>query len=116
MSEPRTVFNCSHNALDSSSLGGTPLKGQSAADEYGPTLLSRNNYGVMGVILLLAIGLSTMAWKALRLESELVQSIALADARQFADAITEFRTLYASEVVERVRATGTKVTHDYKDH
>jgi signal transduction histidine kinase/ActR/RegA family two-component response regulator len=70
----------------------------------------------MGVILLLAIGLSTMAWKALRLESELVQSIALADARQFADAITEFRTLYASEVVERVRATGTKVTHDYKDH
>ena len=32
-----------------------------------------------------------------------------------ADALAEFRTIYTSEVVERVRQQGITVTHDYED-
>jgi len=76
----------------------------------------RNQYAVGILVFLLVVALIGMSWRALRLESTLVHSIALADARHFTDAITEFRTLYASEVVERVRANGTIVTHDYQKH
>ena len=42
-------------------------------------------------------------------------SAALESARLYTDALAEFRTMYTSEVVERLRPLGVKVTHDYRD-
>jgi|GEM_PF-1582724 signal transduction histidine kinase/ActR/RegA family two-component response regulator len=49
----------------------------------------------------------------LRMESTLVESTALNDATHYSDAISEFRTLYTSEVVERALKKGVSVRHDY---
>ena len=38
---------------------------------------------------------------------------ALQNAELLADALTEFRTVYTSEVVERIRPRGIEVTYDY---
>jgi hypothetical protein len=57
-----------------------------------------------------------MLWYVARLQSHLIAAIALQDASLYAQALTEFRTLYTSEVVETVRAQGIDVTHDYLTH
>ncbi|MEM9457728.1 MAG: response regulator [Myxococcota bacterium] len=53
-----------------------------------------------------------------RLQQELLRSSALESARLYSEAITEFRTVYSSEVVERLRDQPIEVTHDYttKEH
>ncbi len=47
------------------------------------------------------------------LQTELVRAQALQNAALLSGAIAEFRTVYTSEVVERLRSTGVEVTHDY---
>lgn len=69
---------------------------------------------VIVLVSLLFIGtLVTLGFYLLQTEERLVESTALHDAEQYSDAISEFRTLYTSEVVERVRGVGIEVTHDY---
>jgi signal transduction histidine kinase len=51
-----------------------------------------------------------------RLQRELVASVALDNAKLYSLALSEFRTLYTSEVVEAARSGGTLVTHDYAQH
>jgi len=46
------------------------------------------------------------------IQSNLMRSAALRDASRYTQALTEFRTLYSSEVVEPARAYGMEVTHD----
>ena len=48
--------------------------------------------------------------------NDLVELVAVEHAECSVDAIEEFRTLYASEVVERVRQSVVSVTHDYEKH
>ncbi|MBI5761873.1 MAG: DUF3365 domain-containing protein [Planctomycetales bacterium] len=55
-----------------------------------------------------------MLWHISRLSSQLVRTMALEGTTRYAEAIEEFRGLYTSEVVERVRSHGFEVTHDYK--
>ncbi len=62
-----------------------------------------------------AVGLVTAIWYVSRLQSTLVQSMALESAALYTQALAEFRTLYTSEVVERVRPLGIEVTHDYRE-
>ena len=47
------------------------------------------------------------------LQSQLVNMQALQNARLFAAALTEFRSVYTSEVVERIRPSGVEIAHDY---
>jgi PAS domain S-box-containing protein len=71
---------------------------------------------ILVLLLLFALGIGGMLWHVSRLQSNLIASIALQDASLYAQALTEFRTLYTSEVVGTVRARGIEVTHDYLAH
>ena len=71
---------------------------------------------ILVLLLLFCLGMGCMLWYVARLQSNLIASIALQDASLYAQALTEFRTLYTSEVVETVRAHGIEVTHDYMTH
>jgi signal transduction histidine kinase len=68
------------------------------------------------LFLLFVGGLSAMAWIAFQLEGALVESLAVNDAAFHSSVLKEFRTLYTSEVVERVRSQGIEATHDYQLH
>lgn len=48
------------------------------------------------------------------LQNNLLKSAAIESAALYGKALGEFRTLYTSEVVARVRKQGIEVTHDYK--
>ena len=78
---------------------------------------SLNTGWAIGVlVVLIVLGLANSARQLLLLEGDLVESLAIEDARRYAQALREFRTLYTSEVVERAMANGTQITHDYKEH
>ena len=47
------------------------------------------------------------------LQSHLVTAQALQNAELFTEAVAEFRTIYTSEVVERIRPSGIEITYDY---
>ena len=53
-------------------------------------------------------------WQVSRLQSRVIETMALDNAALYSQALAEFRTLYTSEVVERVRPLGIAVTHDYE--
>ncbi|NOY62004.1 MAG: PAS domain-containing protein [Gammaproteobacteria bacterium] len=59
--------------------------------------------------------LATLAavWHVSQLQAQLIESTALKNARLLSDALTEFRTLYTSEVVRAAKQHGLEITHDY---
>ncbi len=67
------------------------------------------------VVVLFLAAAGWVIYNISRLQSDLVQSTSLKEARAYSDAIREFRTLYTSEVVERVREQGVEVTHNYEN-
>lgn len=73
-----------------------------------------NNIRII-LMLLLAFLLivSGLLWHFFRLQSDLVNSTALRTAELYSVALTEFRTLYTSEVVSAAMRHGLDVTHDY---
>jgi len=71
---------------------------------------------ILVLLLLFCLGMGCMLWYVSHLQSNLIAAIALQDASLYAQALTEFRTLYTSEVVEIVRPQGVEVTHDYVTH
>ncbi|MCG8405890.1 MAG: ATP-binding protein [Phycisphaerales bacterium] len=58
-------------------------------------------------------GVSVMVWHLSDLASDLTQKYAIDDASRQSSVLEQFRTLYTSEVVSRVRPHDTEVTHDY---
>jgi len=68
---------------------------------------------IVAITLLFVAGIAVMAMYTLRLEAELVRTMAMNDAALYARAVDEFRTVYTSEVVDRVRDVGIEVRHDY---
>lgn len=62
----------------------------------------------------LALGLGFILWHVSRLQSRVIETMALDNAAVYSQALAEFRTLYTSEVVERVRPLGITATHDYR--
>ena len=70
------------------------------------------------IVLMLSVifctGVVTMLWYVSHLQKNLITSTALENAALYTQALQEFRTLYTSEVVSRVRSHGIEVTHDYK--
>jgi len=55
-----------------------------------------------------------MIWHVRILQNNVVKTSALHNAKLYADAISAFRILYTSEVVDIARRHGLKATHDYK--
>jgi PAS domain-containing protein len=68
---------------------------------------------IVVLALMFCAGVAGVLWQVSRGQSNLVASIALQDASLYTQALTEFRTLYTSEVVETVSDHGIEVTHDY---
>ena len=69
---------------------------------------------VTGLVILLLAGVGIIGWHVSRLQTNLIMTMAVASADLHAQAIEEFRTLYTSEVVERVRTRGIEVVRDYQ--
>lgn len=66
----------------------------------------------LGVVVILGIG--ALLWYVGDFQSRLIQRMALENSKIYANVLTEFRTLYTSEVVDRIRAhPDISVTHDY---
>lgn len=57
--------------------------------------------------------LMNQQWK---IQNDMVEFMAKEDAKAYSEALSTFRSLYTSEVVNTVKDKGIKVTHDYKDH
>lgn len=92
-------------------LGQALWRGLSKVRDVTQLLLYRRTIGVL--TLMFVVGIAGVAWVVYRLQARLVESVALSDAALYSDALQAFRTLYTSEVVERVRPYGVEVTHDY---
>ncbi len=73
-----------------------------------------NDRTILILIGLLFVGATVMIWHVARLQSDLMETMALANADLYTQALAEFRTLYSRDVVARVRRQGIKVTHDFK--
>ncbi|MCH8804891.1 MAG: DUF3365 domain-containing protein [Planctomycetes bacterium] len=63
---------------------------------------------------LLIFGLFSTAWYLSSRHSDILETTAVRNAALYSQALAEFRTLYTSEVVARVRSKGIEVTHDYR--
>lgn len=68
---------------------------------------------VLSIIFLIVVVTIVLHMKTLT--SRLIVSMAEKNAALYSNALEELRTLYTSEVVERVRARGIEVTHDYQE-
>ena len=87
----------------------------------GPRVLARVSdflyrHTVLVLAVLFALGAGALLWQQDRSQEDLVRMKAIEDAGAYAHVLAAFRSLYTSEVVERVRPHGVAVTHDYKEH
>jgi hypothetical protein len=64
------------------------------------------------VVVFLAVAAATLA-HVRGVQSLLVTTQAIQNAELLTEAVAEFRTVYTSEVVERLRPAGLEITHDY---
>lgn len=70
-------------------------------------------HAVLGMGLILLLSLAGLSWSLQQIFSQQLQNAALKNAQLYTATLTEFRSLYTSEVVARARAYGMSVTHDY---
>lgn len=71
-------------------------------------------------VLLLAVmfclGVTATLWHLSHLSANLAEFGALQGTSLYSESLTELRTFYGSQVVDRVRPQGVMVTHDYGSH
>ena len=81
-----------------------------------PTALSRSlsKYPLLTLATLGFGGAGVLLWHFSQLSSELKEAAAIESAARYSEVLAEFRTLYTSEVVSRLRPHGIEVTHDYQ--
>ena len=96
-------------------LGGDTVR-QAVARTLAASVCLLHERIILVLLLLFCLGMGCMLWYVSRLQSNLIAAIALQDASLYAQALAEFRTLYTSEVVEKIRPRGIEVTHDYTTH
>ncbi|MBE9130022.1 MULTISPECIES: adenylate/guanylate cyclase domain-containing protein [unclassified Coleofasciculus] len=68
---------------------------------------------ILVLSLLFCLGITGALWNISHLSSSLIESQALQNAALYAQTLKESRTLYTSEVVNRVKPHDITVTHDY---
>ncbi|NQZ07100.1 MAG: response regulator [Algicola sp.] len=70
----------------------------------------------LALLTLVTVAAFAIAFNYLSMASNLaMEQNAITGAQRYLEALTEFRTLYTSEVVNRVTRLGLKATHDYQD-
>jgi signal transduction histidine kinase len=80
----------------------------------GRRFLAQRPVVVVAVLFLAAVAASLAYMQGL--QTHLVNIQALQSAELFTEALAEFRTVYTSEVVERIRPGGTEIRYDYLLH
>lgn len=82
-----------------------------------PLSLSRLFYDspVFVLITILLIALGIIGWQINRLQSDVIRSQSIQNASLLSKTLTEFRTLYTKDVVERIRNSGVIVTHNFTE-
>ena len=68
---------------------------------------------VLVLTIIFCAGSMVTLWHLSQLSSKLVKSGALQGASLYSQSLTELRTFYNTQVVERVKPHGIEVTHDY---
>ncbi|MEH6631837.1 MAG: ATP-binding protein [Halopseudomonas aestusnigri] len=83
----------------------------------GRLSLSRLFYGspVFVLITILLVALGIIGWQINRLQSDVIRSQSIQNASLLSKTLTEFRTLYTKDVVERIRNSGVIVTHNFRE-
>ena len=71
------------------------------------------NRPMIPLTILLVLGVGAITWHWSYASNRLVETLSLRNAELYTKALTEFRTLYTSEVVATVTRAGIPVTHDY---
>lgn len=78
--------------------------------------LARETIRLFGPLLLFFAAIYfLLAFSLLAIESQVIETMAVRDAKSYTRALTEFRTLYTSEVVENVRHNGITISHNYEN-
>ncbi len=68
------------------------------------------------LLVLLFISSGTMiVWYMEKQQNSLVESISIKNAELYLDAVSEFRTLYTSEVVNKLKNSNVPITHNYHE-
>ena len=73
----------------------------------------KNTRIILTLLFIFSLVVGGMVWHLSQLQSGLVHSTSLRAAELYTVALTQFRRLYTSEVVSRVKSLGLDVTHDY---
>ena len=68
---------------------------------------------VLTILMIFIIGVLITLIPLQKLSDELIEANALQNARLYSQAITEFRTIYTSEVVSKMEVQGVEISHDY---
>jgi len=68
---------------------------------------------ILILVLLFFIATLGAVWHVSQLQSQLIESTATKNARLLTNALTDFRSLYTSEVVNTAKQHGLEVSHDY---
>ena len=68
---------------------------------------------ILVLTIMFAVAVAVTLWHLSRLTTKLVESASLQGTFLYSQSLEELRTIYTSEVVERVRGHGIEVTHDY---
>ncbi len=89
-------------------------KGSSAARCLNALSRLLSKYPLLTLAALGFGGAGILLWHLSQLSSELKAAAGIECAARYSEVLTEFRTLYTSEVVSRVRPQGIEVTHDYQ--
>jgi len=71
-------------------------------------------YSLLINILAVSIGFSLSYNYISQTSAALVRENSVVDAQRYLEALTAFRTLYTSEVVNAAKRNGLRITHDYK--
>ncbi len=70
----------------------------------------------LSLALILILLFTAIIFYVIQLQENLNQSAAIERAANLSEAVAGFRTLYTSEVVQRLKGRGVLITNDYKDH
>ena len=83
---------------------------------FSQMMKSLHERTILILSILFGVCLVIMLVHITHLKTQMLKIAALTSADVYTRALTEMRSLYTSEVVERVRANGVAVTHDYETH
>ncbi len=96
-------------------LDGEPILARAISRPERAWRWCRRNPLVAGILLALTLGPAIGLWHLSVLSASLVRSTALESAAQQSDMLEGINSFYSSRVVDRVRAHGIEVAHDYAD-